>query len=128
MTTSPIRNTHSSRHTIRATNHLPGHRAITGNRNGEVTSNQALFQRYNAFNGALKKQIITDVETIFLYPIKDQLTGFGQFMALEMMGHIFRANREIENINLEENAVKITGPYNPEEPPACLIEKLDKGQ
>ena len=49
-------------------------------------------------------------------------------MALEMMGHIFRANREIENINLEENAVKITGPYNPEEPPACLIEKLDKGQ
>ena len=56
------------------------------------------------------------------------VTCSNKSMALYMMGHISRANREIENINLEENAVKIMGPYNPEEPPSCLIEKLDKGQ
>ena len=67
------------------------------------------------------------METIFLYPIKDQLTSFGQFTALNMMDHLFSYYEEIDNINLEENDVKMMGTYNPEEPLACFIEHLAKG-
>ena len=39
--------------------------------------NHALFRKYTAVDGALKKQIIKAVEPVFLYPLVDQLTGFG---------------------------------------------------
>ena len=42
------------------------------------------------------------------------------------MYHLFRSYGEIDDINLEENDVKMMGPYNPAEPLACLLEHLDK--
>ena len=86
-----------------------------------------MSQHYTAANGAFKQQIISVMETIFLYPIKDQLTGFGQFTALNIMDHLFSSYEEIDDINLEENDVKMMGPNNPTEPLACLLEHLDKG-
>ena len=38
--------------------------------------NQALFCKYTVVEGALKKQIVTAVEPVFLSPLVDQLTGF----------------------------------------------------
>ena len=71
----------------------------------------------------------TIIETFFLYPIKDQLAGFGQVMDLETMDHIFRAYGEIGEIDMEENDVKMMGPYNPAELLlASLIENLEKGR
>ena len=87
-----------------------------------------MSQQYIASNGALKQQVIAAMETIFLYPIKDQLTSFGQLTALNMMDHLFSSYEEIDNINLEENDVKMMGPYNTAEPLAHTIEHMDKGQ
>ena len=51
--------------------------------------NQALFQNYTFMEGALKKQILTAVEPVFLSPLVEPLTGFGQVMALTMLQHLF---------------------------------------
>ena len=72
--------------------------------------NQALFQNYTVVNGALKKQIVTAVEPVFLCPLVDQLTFFGQFSALTMMQHIFSSYGEIDIIDLKENAVTMMRP------------------
>ena len=50
---------------------------------------QALFRKYTAVDGALKKQIVTAVEPVFLSPPVDELTRFGQVSALTMLQHLF---------------------------------------
>ena len=89
--------------------------------------NQALFQKYTAMDGALKKQIVTAVEPVFLSPLVYQLTGFGQVFALTMLQNMFSRYEAIDERNLKENAAKMMGPYNPVEPLDRLIKQLEKG-
>ena len=59
-----------------------------------------MLRWYTTVDGALKKQIITAMETILVSLIKDQLTGFRKFTALKMMYYIFRAYGAIDDIDL----------------------------
>ena len=45
-----------------------------------------------------------------------------------MLQHMFSFYGEIGEINLKENAVKMTGPYEPIEPLSWLIDQLEKGR
>ena len=84
-------------------------------RTEKFRQNQALFRKYTDVDGALKNQIITAVEPVFLSLLVDQLTGFGQVSAPTMIQHLVSSYRTIEKIDLEENAVKLMGPYDPAE-------------
>ena len=75
-----------------------------------------MFRKYTAVDGALKKQIVTAVEPVFISPLVDKLTGFLQVSAITMLQHLFASYGVIGEINLEENAVKMMGPYDPTEP------------
>ena len=66
------------------------------------------------------------VEPVFLSPLVDQLTCFGPVSALTILQHQFDSYGAIGKIDLEENAVKMIGPYEPAEPLAQLIEQLEK--
>ena len=90
--------------------------------------NQALFRKYTTVDGALKNQIVTAVEPLFLYLLVDLLTGFGQVSALTMLQHLFSRYRAINKIDLEENIVKMMGPYDTAEPFAQLIDHLEMGR
>ena len=89
--------------------------------------NQELFHKYTALDGALKKQINTAVESVFLSSLVDQLTGFVQVTALTMLQYLFSSYGAIDDIDLEKNAVKTMRPYDPTEALAQLIEQLEKG-
>ena len=78
--------------------------------------NQPLFLKYTVVGRALKKQIATEVEPVFLSSMVYQLTGFGQVSALIMLQHLFSSYGSINEIDLKENAVKMMGPYDPAEP------------
>ena len=77
--------------------------------------NRALLRKYTAVYGALKCQIVTAVEPIFLSPLVDQLTGLGQVSALTTLQRLFSSYGTIDEIYLEENAAKMMGPYGPTE-------------
>ena len=47
---------------------------------------------------------------------------------LTMLQHLFASYGAINKISLEENAVKMMGPYNPTEPIAQIIKHLEKGR
>ena len=83
-----------------------------------------LIRKYTTVDGVLKKLIVVAVEQVSIYPLADQLTGYGQMSALIMLKHLFSSYGEIDEINLEENAVKMMGPYDPAEPLSQLIEQL----
>ena len=90
--------------------------------------NQALFRRYTDVERSLKNQIVTAVQPVFLYPLLELLTVFGQVSVLNMLQQLFTPYKEIDKIDLEKNAVKIMEPYYPVEPLARLIKKLEKGR
>ena len=96
--------------------------------NETFCQNQAMFRKYTAVNGSLNKQIVTAVEPVFLSLLVDQLTGFVQVSVITVLQHLFSSYRAINETYLEENAVKIMGPYDPAEPLARLIEQLEKGR
>ena len=64
-------------------------------------------------DGALKNKIVTAVQPVFLSPLVDQLTGFGQVTALQIPQNLFNYYRAIDNIGLEKNAVRMMMPYDP---------------
>ena len=90
--------------------------------------NQALFRKYTALDGAFKNQIVAAVGTVFLSPLVDQLTGIRQVSTLTMLQHLFSSYGVIDKMNLKENSVNMTGPYDPAEPLARLIEQLERGR
>ena len=75
--------------------------------------NQPLFHKYTTVDGALKNKIVTAVEPVFLSPLVDQITGLRQVSEITMIQHMFSSYMEINKIDLEENMVKMMGPYNP---------------
>ena len=84
-------------------------------RNEKFRQNQALFRKYTAVERTLKNQITTEMEPVFLSLLVDQLTGFGQVSALTMLQHLFYSYGAINKTDLEENTVKMMGPYDPAE-------------
>ena len=96
--------------------------------NEKFRQNQVLFRKYTTVDRALKKNIVTVEEPVFLSPMVDHITGFGQVSALTMLHNLFSNYRVIDKIDLEENTVKIFGPHDPAEPLARLIEQLENGR
>ena len=68
------------------------------------------------------------MQQVFLSPTMGQHTGFGQVMTIDMLRHLFRSYEAIGYIDLEENAVKMMGPYYPAEPLVRIIDQLKKGR
>ena len=62
--------------------------------------NKVLFWNYTAVDRSLKKQIVTEVEPVFLPPLVDQLTDFGQVTTLTMLQYVFARYRVINEIDL----------------------------
>ena len=58
--------------------------------NEKFQQNQALFRRYTSVDGAIKKKISTVVELVFLSPLLEQITGFGQVPELVLIQHLFK--------------------------------------
>ena len=56
------------------------------------------------------------VEPVFLYKLAEQLKIFGQVSALNIIQHLLTIYGAIDKIYLEENAVKMMGPYKLAEP------------
>ena len=67
-------------------------------------------------DGSFKIQVVTVVKPVFLCPLVYHITGFGQVPSLTMIQHLFSSFRVIDKIDLEENAVKMMGPYDPAKP------------
>ena len=78
-------------------------------RTEKFQQNKALFRKYTAVDRATKNQIIAAVEPVFLLPLVDQLTGFGQVSELTMLQNHFKSYGVIDKIYQEENAVKMMG-------------------
>ena len=72
-------------------------------------------------DGALKNNLVMAIQPFLLSLLVHQLMGFGQVTVLQMLQYLLNSYETIEEIDLEENTVKILGPYDPAEPLDGLI-------
>ena len=87
--------------------------------NEKYRKNQALFRKYTSTEGAPKNLIIMVVEPVFLYPLVDQLTGFGQVSALTMIQHLLSSYGAIEKSTSRKTQWRWWDPTTRRTP--CLI-------
>ena len=87
-----------------------------------------MFRKYTPVEIALKNQVITAVEPVFLSPLVDQIIGSRQISALTILHNLLLIYGIIDAIDLEEKTVKMMGPYDHVEPLAQFIEQLEKGR
>eukprot|EP00978_Attheya_sp_CCMP212_P015104 scaffold38834_cov33-Attheya_sp.AAC.5 len=62
-----------------------------------------IYDRYYTTDKALKKQIESAVERDFLAELHDQLTGFSQVTAFDLMEHLYDNYGLIDDVDLEVN-------------------------
>ena len=90
--------------------------------------NQALFRKYTAIDGDLKNQMIAAVEPVFLSPLVDQLTGFGQVFTLNMLQHIFSSYRMIEKNRPRGKRCQDNESLRPRVTPGLIDRTIGKGE
>jgi len=89
---------------------------------------QRIFEKYGNTDKALKKQIEATVEEDFLSTLRNELTGFNQVTALQMIHHLYVTYGEIDEVDIDENLVAMMKPYDPELTLATLTNQLEKGR
>jgi hypothetical protein len=61
------------------------------------------FKTYNTVQSALKKQIITIVEPMYIEILNDDLVGFANTTSRDMLDHLFLSYGSITAVDIEQN-------------------------
>jgi hypothetical protein len=61
------------------------------------------FQNYNTVQSALKKQIITVIEPMYIGILDDDLVGFANTTSRDMLDHLFLSYDSITAVGKEQN-------------------------
>jgi hypothetical protein len=61
------------------------------------------YRTYTSVQQALKKQIITVLEPMYLDVLNDYMVGFANITARDMLGHLFVTYGNITAVDLENN-------------------------
>eukprot|EP00978_Attheya_sp_CCMP212_P022416 scaffold66914_cov33-Attheya_sp.AAC.3 len=94
----------------------------------QTSLDEAFKHATRTTNKALKKQIESAVERAYLAELRDQLTGFSQVTAFDLMEHLYDNYGLIDDVDLEVNQVTMMKPYDPKTPLALLIAQLQRGR
>jgi hypothetical protein len=58
---------------------------------------------YNTVQSALKKQIITVIESMYIEILNDDLVGFANTTSQDMLDHLFLSYGSITALDIEQN-------------------------
>jgi hypothetical protein len=73
---------------------------------------------------ALKKQIITVFEPMYLKILNYDMVGFANITAQEMIDHLFLTYGNITGVDLEHNLEQMRKAWDPQQPVETLFEKI----
>jgi hypothetical protein len=73
---------------------------------------------------ALKKQIISVFEPMYLDFLNDNMVGFTNISARDMMYHIFSTYSNITSVNLEINFEHMRRSWDPQQPIESLFKQI----
>jgi hypothetical protein len=103
---------------------LTGH--IRNSRRRDINANQRktnhwdeatiAFKTYNTVHSAIKKQIIAVFEPMYLEILNDDLVGFANTTAIDMLVHLFLSYGSIMAVYIKQNFENMRNAWNPQQP------------
>jgi hypothetical protein len=85
-----------------------------------------LWKEKNTVDEALKKQIISTVETIYLKSINNYYSGYSGIPARAMIDHLYARYGNINPTRIEENDAAFKADYDPSEPIEVLFQQIEE--
>jgi hypothetical protein len=82
------------------------------------------YGTYNLLQQALKKQIITVFEPLYLDVLNDDMVGFANISARAMFDHLFTTYGNITAVDLENNFEHNCQAWDPEQPVESLFKQI----
>jgi hypothetical protein len=82
------------------------------------------FRTFNTVQQALKKQIITVFEPMYLDILNDDMVGFENISAREMLDHLFMTYGNITTVDLEHNFEQLRRAWDPQQPVDSLFKQI----
>jgi hypothetical protein len=82
------------------------------------------YRTFNTVQQALKKQIITVFEPMYLEILNDKMVGFSTITAQEMIDHLYLTYGSITTIELENNFEQMRKAWDPRQPVETLIKQI----
>ena len=69
------------------------------------------FRLFKTVNNALKKQIVTAIDNIYIKALRDRVTGFAARSARDILEYLYRTYRSVTPAQQTENNEKFRAPY-----------------
>jgi hypothetical protein len=82
------------------------------------------YRTYTSVQQALKKQIIGVFETMYLDILKDNMVGYVNISARDMLDHLFETYSNITAVNLEINFEHMRRDWDPQQPVETLFKQI----
>jgi hypothetical protein len=82
------------------------------------------FKTYNTVQSALKKQIITVVEPMYLEIFNDDLVGFVSTTSRDMLDHLFLSYGSITAVDIEQNFENMRKAWDSQQPVETLFKQI----
>jgi hypothetical protein len=84
------------------------------------------YRTYTSMQQALKKQIISVFEPMYMDVLNDNMVGFANISARDMLDHIFRTYCNIAAVDLEINFEHMRQAWDPQQPVESLFKKIQE--
>jgi hypothetical protein len=82
------------------------------------------YRTYTSVQQALKKQIITVLEPMYLDVLNDYMAGFANISARAMLDHLFTTYGNITAVDLENNFEHMRRAWDPQQPVESLVKQI----
>jgi hypothetical protein len=82
------------------------------------------YRTYTSVQQALKKQIISAFEPMYLEILNDNMVGYANISARDMLDHLFETYGNITAVNLEINFEHMRRAWDPQQPVESLLKKI----
>jgi hypothetical protein len=82
------------------------------------------YRTYTSVQQALKKQIISVFELMYLDVLNDNMVGFAKISARDMLDHLFSTYGNITAVDLEINFEHMRRAWDPQQPVESLLNQI----
>jgi hypothetical protein len=82
------------------------------------------YQTFTSLQHALKKQIISVFEPMYLVILNDNMVGYANISARDMLDHLFRSYGNITVVDLEINFENMRRTWDPQQPVESLFKQI----
>jgi hypothetical protein len=82
------------------------------------------YRTYTSVQKALKKQIISIFEPMYLDILNDNMVGDANISAIYMLDHLFETYGNITSVNLEINFEHMQRAWDPQQPVETLFKQI----